>query len=269
MITIDIEKCIGCGQCVKDCFGKNLAMEDNKAKVLKERCMQCGHCVAVCPENAVEITDYDMAEVIDIAPPKFSAEDLIDFIKCRRSIRQYKDRPVEPELLDQIIEAGRFTPTGGNRQEITFVVVEKEMEQFRKIVIENLAILSDRILNDENAQPGIKGYAKRWIGIAERYKNNPDDIDDVFFRAPMAILITGDHNIDAGLAASNMELVACANKLGVLYSGFITRGANFEEAKKIIGVPEGKEVLTAMLVGYPNVKYMRSAPRREASVVRF
>jgi len=44
----------------------------------------------------------------------------------------------------------------------------------------------------------------------------------VFFGAPIVILIAGDNPIDARLTASNMELVVCANGLGVLYSGFIT-----------------------------------------------
>ena len=65
----------------------------------------------------MEITDYDMNDIADIPAQKITVEELLSFIKSRRSIRQYKDRPVEKELLTQIIEAGRYTATAANRQE--------------------------------------------------------------------------------------------------------------------------------------------------------
>ncbi len=64
-----------------------------------------------------------------------------------------------------------------------------------------------------------------------------------------------------------MELVACANGLGVLYSGFITRGADNEKTKIAIGVPAEKEILLALLIGYPDVHYKRSAPRKKAEII--
>jgi ferredoxin len=43
--------------------------------------MQCGHCVAVCPVKAVEIIEYDINDIADITPQKFTAEELLSFIK--------------------------------------------------------------------------------------------------------------------------------------------------------------------------------------------
>lgn len=43
------------------------------------------------------------------------ANDLIDLIKTRRSVRSYTAEPVPEELLDQVLEAGTFAPTGGGR----------------------------------------------------------------------------------------------------------------------------------------------------------
>ena len=45
LIEIDAERCVGCGKCVADCVGSNLAVEDGFAQV-KGRCILCGHCVA-------------------------------------------------------------------------------------------------------------------------------------------------------------------------------------------------------------------------------
>lgn len=267
MVVINTEKCIGCALCVNDCFPHNIIMKDGKAQPISDTCMLCGHCVAICPANAVEITDYDMDDVSDAAPHKFTPEELLSLIKFRRSIRQFKDRPVPQELITQIIEAGRYTATAGNRQELSFIVVEKEMEQFRRLVIENLEEKGRALLAADNTPLQLLNYAHRWIAFADSYRKNPTEKDAVFFGAPAVILIAGDNPIDAGLAASNMELVACASGLGVLYSGFITRGVGNEKTKNAIGVPAEKEVLIALVIGYPDVQYKRSAPRKKADII--
>ena len=267
MVNINLEKCTGCGLCEKDCFPRNIYMKDGKPEFVTVNCIRCGHCVAICPENAAEITDYDMTEVKDIGEQSITADDLITMIKMRRSVRHFTDKAVEPELISQIIEAGRFTPTASNRQEITFIVVEKEMQMFRALVLESLAEKGRAILSSDNETPILKQYAQRWIDADEVYKRNPNEKDIVFLDAPVVFLLAGDHSIDAGLAASNMGLIADANKLGVLYSGFIMRALGSEKVKNAVGVPPGKEVLTTLLVGYPAVKYRRNAPRRKADVV--
>ena len=61
MIQIHQERCIGCGLCAKDCIAANIRMTEGKAHVLGE-CLACGHCVAICPQYAVSIPEFDMAD---------------------------------------------------------------------------------------------------------------------------------------------------------------------------------------------------------------
>lgn len=267
MVNIRSEKCTGCAQCVNDCFPHNIIMENGKAQTISDDCLGCGHCVAICPANAVEMPACDMKDIVDITPQNITAAELLSFIKCRRSIRQYKACPVAHQLLLQIIEAGRYTATAANRQELSFIVVEKEMAQFRDRVIKNLAEKGRTLLAAENTSPQMERYAQRWITFENSYRQNPNEKDEVFFGAPVVILIAGDNPIDAGLAASNMELVACANGLGVLYSGFIARGAQNENTKMMLGAPADKEILLALVIGYPDVNYKRSAPRKKADII--
>jgi len=208
-----------------------------------------------------------MADVRPLYETGITADGLLALIRGRRSIRQYQAKALKPGQLEKIIEAGRYTPTASNRQELTFIVIEKEMPVFRALVIEGLGELSRQTLADSAASPLLQGYARRWAAIEAAYLDDPSQNDPLFFSVPDVILIAGDNPIDVGLAASNIELVACADGLGVLYSGFITRGCAGENAKSAIGVPEGKEVLAALLVGYPDVEYQRTAPRKKADVV--
>ena len=57
--------------------------------------------------------------------------DMLDFIKSRRSTRQYQDREVPKNLIEMIVEAGRYAPSGGNNQTSHFFVIERrEIRRF-------------------------------------------------------------------------------------------------------------------------------------------
>lgn len=132
MISIDKEKCIGCGQCVKDCIVHSIELVEEKAKMVREICLQCGHCLAVCPVGAVTLPALSAAEVLPLRDLKIPiADDVLNLIKTRRSVRYYQDKLVEPEKLAAIMEAGRFTPTGANVQTTRYVVVTERLNEFK------------------------------------------------------------------------------------------------------------------------------------------
>ena len=68
MVTIDHGACVGCGLCVRDCFEKNLVIEDGIARVLGT-CFECGHCIAVCPKNACAIDDMPTDGIRPVSAP--------------------------------------------------------------------------------------------------------------------------------------------------------------------------------------------------------
>jgi len=64
-----------------------------------------------------------------------------------------------------------------------------------------------------------------------------------------------------------MELMTNALGLGTLSSGFFVRAAkSCDKIRDFIGVKEGKQVVSYMVIGYPNVKYLRTVPRKEADI---
>lgn len=61
---------------------------------------------------------------------------VMDLIKARRSVRKFSPRAVEPEKLEQILEAGRLAPSARNAQDWLFIAVTDE--ETRKAICEGV-----------------------------------------------------------------------------------------------------------------------------------
>jgi len=144
--------------------------------------------------------------------------DAMEAILGRRSIRSYQAREVPQEVLNQVLEAGRWAPSASNFQPWKFIVVR---------------------------DPKIKGE----LAAAATYgKFLPE--------APLAIAVVVDpwssnHPVEDGAAATlNMLLAAHALGLGGCWIG--AYNSNYEDkARKILGIPDDRRLLSIMALGYP------------------
>lgn len=257
-IEINESKCVGCGLCEKDCTHHAIRVMDGKAHMIAESCMECGHCVAICPKKAVSMNGYDMNEVKEYNADKFdiSADIVLNRIKFRRSVRQFKKQAVEKEKIEQIIEAGRFTPTGSNKQKIRYVVMENPEEK-----IEDEAVKTFK---------KVVSLAK----IISKFVSLPHDVSKYhvergffFHGAPTVIFVISEDEVDASLASTNMENMAEAEGLGVFYVGLFVRAARLN--KKIctqLRMTKKEKLVTVIAIGYPKVKYQRTVPRKKADI---
>jgi nitroreductase/NAD-dependent dihydropyrimidine dehydrogenase PreA subunit len=270
MMIVDKKKCVGCGLCIKDCFPRDIEIIEGKAQINNKTCFKCGHCIAICPTNAISMDDYNMKDVIEYDKEKFQvdSDNLLNFIKFRRTIRQFKNKKVETEKISKIIEAGRFTETGGNMQDVSYIVLRENLEELRKLTLESLKNIGEYIL--ANLTPNTivhKKYANLWINMYREYKENPHSEDRIFFNAPAIIVVTANSQVNGALASSNMELMTNALGLGNIFSGFFVKAANeSKDIKDFLQIKEGKEIVTCMVIGYPDVKYKRTVPRKAADI---
>ena len=270
MMNVNTEKCIGCGECIKDCFIGDIELVDGKAKIKNVNCFKCGHCIAVCPKDAVATDECNMDEVKNYNEKEFlvEADNLLNFIKFRRTVRRFKDKEVETEKISKIIEAGRFTQTGSNMQDVSYIVVRDNMQELRSLTLESLKSIGEYMLANLTPQTMMyKRYAELWIKMHEEYENNPSSKDRLFFNAKALIIVTASSAVNGALASSNMELMTNALSLGTFFSGFFVRAAQGnKKILELLGVKEGKEVVTCMVVGYPDVEYLRTVPRKKADI---
>ncbi|MCC8122517.1 MAG: nitroreductase family protein [Oscillospiraceae bacterium] len=253
MVQIQEAACIGCGACVRDCPGMCLSLSGGKAHY-EGPCITCGHCVAICPTGAVAIPEYEMDDIQPVNPPQISFPVLLNFMKSRRSIRHYQDQKIEQEQLEQLIQAGRYAPTAMNLQACRFIVVQETLPELKRIAWKCIEEWT------ADGQAGSEAFARLLHLRQEK------GIDYLFRNAPAVLYIAAERDWDAGLAAQNIELAAVSLGLGVLHNGYLCRAsANSAEAMQLLQ-PNGKKLAICMLLGYPDVRYMRTAPRRKADV---
>jgi len=257
-IQVDPARCDKDGLCIAECpvgliaFGPDglpAGAEDAAA-----RCILCGHCISVCPKDALTLAGL-APESLAAVQKKFTVtpEAAEQLLRSRRSVRRYKKKPVERELLLQCIDTARYAPSGMNAQPLSWIVAEgeKRMRGLAGLTADALPRL-----------PYFQGFLEAW----ERG-------EDVILRgAPNLVVVHAetsgfDHTVDAASALTYFELAAHAHGLGTCWAGLLMLAAkDSPELNAALGIPEGHRVLGALMAGYPRHGFKRLPPRKEARV---
>jgi len=262
-----------------------LRLGDKGAEITDSNmCFYCGHCKAVCPADA-----FYFSEGNDQFLPVISKREIpqpaifFRFLRRRRSLRVYEDRLVEKTKLKMLIEAGRYAPTGSNRQACEFVVVSGRpmVDQICELAIANLyeqgQEIRKAIREYQNLQQPLpaefsvkQNFPPIWERIAKKWQEGEDQL---LHHAPALIIIHMDKKaattpeIDAAIAATHMILLAETLGLGTCFIAFLIWAIeNSADLKRLLQIPDYHQALIAFTVGYPAVQYLRVVARNQARV---
>ena len=269
LFEIDKEKCLKCGACVKDCAFRVLktGAEGYPEMPKPERCMQCQHCLAVCPVGAVKLNGHEAAGSClsrDLPLPK--PEEVENWMKVRRSTRQFKAGDVARETIERILKNLGNTPTGCNARGLTFTCLPTRAatDKFRAEFIR--AIEEHREGNH---------LLPRWLAVpAIRMREGRGD---QFFRdAPGMLIISSDEtnpnvttpNEDVVAACVYFEMLAQAHGLATCWCGFLklVQKEVPELLEKTLGLRRTTPFY-AMLFGYSAVRYPRGVQREDDATI--
>lgn len=267
-IRIDNEKCNRCGLCAKVCPSMLIEIGDDPC-IKEGDCFSCFQCIAVCPMGAVSHEDCLMEDMQGGGRLllNMTSEDVLRFLGTRRSIRLYQKRKVEAEKIEDIIEAGRLSPTGCNRQTLKFILLDKNLEEFKLLCMRGMKEYVEKTPDEISVLTQKKKY--KFSYLYDVYKEKGEDW--LFFNAPQLLIIAadkrpgGNYTLDGGIAAAHMALMAYTYELGLCYVGNLKLAAEIcPSIREYLGLKEYEEIVTSMVLGYPGIKYQRTVSRKKA-----
>ncbi len=182
--------------------------------------------------------------------------EVLEAIKTRRSIRQYKTTPVDDKTLELVLEAARWAPSWKNTQCWRFIVVR---DSSIKAEIANCLIKSKRgdVLVDNAGSKAIIQAPVLIVACAELGKSG--------LNAGAFATDKGDwYMFDVALTMQNLVLAAQSLGLGTVHLGLF----DAKKAAEILGIPEGVCVVSVTPLGYPD-EQPAARPRKELSEVVF
>lgn len=151
--------------------------------------------------------------------------EVYEAVRTVLAVRSYRDKPVSPELVRRIVEAGRMTGSATNAQPWHFIIVENR-ETLKKL----------------------GGLARSGAYVAQ---------------APLAVVVAITKSTfsvsDASRAIQSMVLTAWSEGVGSNWVGF----GNLTGVKPLLGIPEELEVLAVVPFGYAEKAIGRGKKKRK------
>jgi nitroreductase/NAD-dependent dihydropyrimidine dehydrogenase PreA subunit len=284
---IDSEKCNGCGLCVKVCPRETLSLVNGKACVTGKTSNNCGHCVAACPMDAVRVTTLEPLQFSSFntenAWIKHGMPDigqLVQLMASRRSCRNFKMKPVDRSILEDLVTIGTTAPTGSNSQEWTFTILpdrsqtenlgDHVLSYFQKLNrMARITMLRKvlRFLGKDELERYYNNYYER---NEERIRNWKSKEKDMLFHGAQAVILVGTTEAaacpkeDALLATQNILLAAHAMGLGTCLIGFAVMALTRDQSiYKALGLGCKESIHSAIAIGWPNEKYNKIISRKK------
>ncbi len=175
-------------------------------------------------------------------------KDVIEMIKTRRCVREYKEDPVSDGDIEFLIDCARYAPSGFNMQPWSFLVM-KNKDVMRKL-----------------SESGKKSMIPLLEPIKDASKKASDFLvflktkgTNMFYNAPVLVIILGNKNAptvdyDCSMAAQTMMLAAHSKGIGSCWIGGVLPALMDEGLLKELGAPEGYKAVAPLIFGYPKGK---------------
>ena len=165
-----------------------------------------------------------------------------DLLKNRRSIRDFQDKNVPMNLIEEILQESTLAPSASNNQPCRFSIVH-----CRKTI---------KALSDESKTNLLEDYAGNKTSLLPQYIDMlKDENFNVFYNAPCVIFIIGSKSVksldvDCALAASYIMFSAVEHGLGTCW---VNLGSNIRDpqSRALLAIPDGCRIVAPIILGYP------------------
>lgn len=267
LLNVDTAECVSCGACVETCPARILELDAEKHPKVRdgreEFCINCGHCACICPKGALSLASMPIETLKELpAGWRLTPEKVEALLKGRRSIRTYKEDPVEKATIEKMIDIARYAPSGINRQPVYWAVIHdpKKVQELAGLTIEWMkGLIAEKAPIAESLR--FESLVKAWEAGEDR----------VCRKAPHAAIVYGlkeDMMAQAActIAMTYFELAAVPFGLGACWAGYLQMALNQSApVRKAAGLSTKTTCHGAMLFGHPKYEYncipARNTPR--------
>ena len=187
----------------------------------------------------------------------------MQFLRSRRSIRFFKEKPVKKEVVQEIIEIARYAPSASNTQPVEWIVFTD------KDKIRDLARLTIEWMRNALQEAPPNRFPSYLPLIVAGWDMG---YDAVLRNAPGLIVASAPKTVQSGmvdvsLAMSYLDLVAPTMGLGTCWAGLLQNGMKaWLPIREAIGLPENHVHYFPMMLGYPKSQYYRLPERRPPKI---
>lgn len=232
---------------------------------LRKRCLSCGQCMAFCPAQACAAPGAAFEDIMVLRRELYPApEQVEELVYARRTIRNFRETPVPRDVLTRILDSVRFAPTGQNRQNLRWIVLESREETLHlvRLVIDWLMELprTDPELAEKTRA---SGFVRAW-----------DKGRDLITRgAPQVAILAGPHEefeyFDSAVALTYLEILAQAYGIGCCWAGCVSRAFAHPAAgaiREYLELGPEERAYCGQMMGYPRFKTVARPPRKPLRV---
>ncbi len=187
--------------------------------------------------------------------------DFLEIAKHRRAVRGYQSKPVPDEIIDNLLEAARWGPSGANSQPWEFIVV-KDPEMTRKIGEIYVDYYDREYLSRD---PGFPVDSKRWMLnvpvyviplVDPRYKKAYPQIEDK----------TCEEILHHSVGGAILLLWLAATTFGLSTTSASTFQYHRDRLRELLDIPEGFDIPCTLPIGYP-VNYQKTRYRHSKDII--
>jgi nitroreductase/Pyruvate/2-oxoacid:ferredoxin oxidoreductase delta subunit len=284
-VTIDRDLCVKCGTCELCCPETVFKQKEKKSvpDVIHEHlCFSCGHCVAICPQEAIAHRDFPQGSMNAVNHELLpSLEQILEMLRARRSIRAFKDKQVERELIEQIIDGARFAPSGHNHQSVEYIVVQDRdvLDKLLKMTSDYFAKIAKRFRNPLIGRllPLMSpDKVKDVLELLDDFEISSDAAakgkDIILHNSPVLLIFHASNrlsfsDVNATLALHNANMVIQALGLGCFYAGYpVAAGQASKKIRDVLSLPKDHQIYGALAIGYPRFEYKKWIERKPAKI---
>lgn len=262
LFTIDETRCKRDGLCAVECPAGCITFERGGLPAPDEKkqayCLDCGHCMAVCPADAIRLERFDRgSEPLDRALA-VSFDQAEQFLKGRRSVRDFRDEPVDRDLFARLLAVTGYCPSGHNARGTRWVAVLG-----RDRVAGVAGAVAAWMRAEAEAGSDLAG-ALHLSGIVRAWDAGTDLICR---NAPaLAVAVGPTQGImpaqDGVVATAYLELAASAGGLGACWCGYLLAAAAHDAGvREFLGLDGGEAAYGALMLGRPARGYAAIPPR--------